>query len=260
MTYLLQDELREFNPTPPEKWVGDVLKRLGNSDDWAVQFNGIDDMRRLVKSVPKLLAPSLRKVVAAIVELADSLRSQLAKNGLRSLGELFARFGKAMNVDIDLSMVVMMKRAADTNRFIAEEAEITLIQVCRSATESFLMKSLVTSFANRQPRVRQRAVWCLAMLAQRIVLSGSSPSMSPELAAAADATTKALGDANSGVRSLARVSAYVLIGIGGSAGVSTGAAGVRLADAMLTGVDASAFDAFDLQCVQRCLGHAPFAG
>lgn len=236
--------------TSEERFVADTLRRLGALDSWSEQFAAIDDVRRLVRFAPKALVVGghLRKTVSLITALIDSLRSALAKNALRCMGELFVTFGKRMDSEIDASMPVILRRATDTNAFIAEEAECCIRDVCRIAAEAKLLPMLLGSMTHRQPRIRERTAWCLAMLTQRIrVVRGPGGSQAGEhLRSIAEAASKALGDANADVRLAAKVAAVTL--------VAASTAGVLdecllspklLAAGDIPGVDPAAFDVFD---------------
>lgn len=256
--YLALEELPPFAVPPEDRFLNDVLRRLGVADDWAVQFAALDDSRRLACHAPKLLVAGggLRKMVGLVTGLVDSLRSALAKNALRCMGELFVTFGRRLDVEIDICVPALLRRAADTNSFIAEEAECTLREVCKAATEAKLLPPLLAAAANRQPRVRQQAVWCLAMTAQRLRERGAQGR--DQLRSVAEAAGKALGDANADVRQSARLAAIVLAGAGGLLGECAG--GAKLAGALLPGVDPATFDAFDPDSAQRCAELARGAG
>jgi len=118
-------------------------------DDWSLQFGAIDDARRIARFAPRVLASSsqIRKVVGSIASLVESLRSSLAKNALRCMGELFAALGKRMDQYLDAFLPVVLKRGADTNVFISDEAEATLREVCQHASET---KALAPALAAPQ--------------------------------------------------------------------------------------------------------------
>lgn len=257
--YLTQEELPPLDVKSEERFTVDVLRRLADTDDWSVQFGAIDDVRRLTRFAPKavVVGGHLRKTASLITTLIDSLRSALAKNALRCMGELFLTFGKRMDVELDISIPVMMKRAADTNAFIAEEAEVCLRELCKAATESKLVTPFLAQEKHRQPRVRERAVWCLAMVIQRLAAKGPTGTAREQLRSIADTTAKALGDANAEVRHSARVAAVALAASGV---LGECAAGAKIDGAIPPGIDVVAFDAFDAEHMHRCAELARTAG
>lgn len=246
--YLQYEELPPFQSPPEERAVLAILARLDSSTDWAEQFGAIDDARRLVKYAPRALAnvSHLRKCVALITTLVDSLRSALAKNALRCAAELFMSFGRRMDQEVDLTVPVILRRAADTNSFIAEEAEAALREVCKVASEPKLLPVLVTSAGHRRAEIRARAVWCLAMLGQRLGARGEQR----DLRGLADAVGRALADANAEVRQAARVAVIALAASGGLALLDCPLA-AKLSAAVPPGANLSSFDAFDLGVLQR---------
>lgn len=256
MQYTDFEDLQPFDLPPSEAFGQEVLKALSADDvrsaDWAAQFQALDDARRLVRHVPKLIVADrarLKKLVALVVALADSLRSTLAKNALRCLGELFLLLGPRMDSELDGVLAALLRRAADTNAFISDEAEATLVEAMRAGTEARLMQHVQAAATHRRPELRARAAWCLAMLAQRAQVRGGV-SGQRDLRVIADAGAKALGDANADVRQAARLIAVALVAGPGLEDCSSAA---RIQAAVPTGLEASSFDAFDLEQVRRTL-------
>lgn len=258
--YLCREDLVPFSQPQEDRHVLDVLRRLGSSDEWAEQFAAINEFRRLVCHAPKALVAGgghLRKAVGSVITLIDSLRSALAKNALRCTVELFTTFGKRMDPDIEMLFPVVLRRAADTNSFIAEEAELVLKEMCKAATETKLTPLLLGLAAHRQPRVREKAVWCVAMLAQRLLARASTAGAAREqLRSIMEAVAKALGDANADVRQSARMAAMVFIAANCSL-LDEYAVGAKLTAAMVPGLDLASFDVYDLQCAESSRGVRP---
>lgn len=258
--YLEYDDLQPFDPPANEALLQEVLKGLGADADWNAQFQAIDDMRRLARHAPRLVASDrarLRKVVSLVVALADSLRSALAKNALRCIAELFAALGSRMDPDLDPVLSALLRRAADTNAFISEEADVSLREACRLAgSDARLLVPVQATLSHRRPELRARAVWCLAMLAQRLrnaaTASPGSHRTDEQLRVVAEAAAKTLTDANPDVRLAARLAALALSGAPGLEELPV-AAKLQSA-AAASGIDPQAFDAFDLDACR------PFAG
>jgi len=241
--YLSYDELTPFTSLPDEAQISKVFEHLGTSIGWAEQFKAIDDTRRLARFEPRLLASGgrLRKIVALIAQLVESLRSALAKNALRCISELFATFGPRLDHEIDLSLPAILRRAADTNSFISDEAEAALREVCRSATEAKLVAPVLAGASHRKAEIRAHAVWCVAMLVQRSLQRGEAGQR--ELRTLSDAAVKYLSDANADVRYSARMVAMVIAGRNVLLNELPGEA--KLKAAVPAGVDTASFDAFD---------------
>lgn len=247
--YLAREELAPFAAPPEERFVVDVLKRLESGADWSEQFGAIDDARRLSRFAPRLLVGcgQVKRLVSVIVGLVESLRSALAKNALRCAGELFASLGRKMDSEIELCVPAILRRAADTNAFIAEEAEAALREVCRTASEVRLLTQLLAGAAHRRAEIRARATWCLAMLAQR-QLRGRSNGKGADLRPITEAAVKAIADASADVRQSGRFIASVLVG-GGA--LEEGTAKAKLQASVFQGTDPASFDAFDPDAIRR---------
>ncbi|CAK0824966.1 unnamed protein product [Prorocentrum cordatum] len=245
--YLAHEELQPLAPAQEgEDFLSDVLRRLSASDDWSLQFGAIDDARRIARFAPRVLASSgqIRKLVGSIASLVESLRSSLAKNALRCMGELFATLGKRLDQYLDAFLPVVLKRGADTNVFISDEAEATLREVCQHASEAKVLTPALAAASNRHPKIRVQALSCLAMLAQR--LRGKVPTARHSVQAIVEATGKALVDANGDVRQLARVIATVL---STEAVLQELPSSAKLSASALPGIDPLNFDVFDVDSV-----------
>jgi len=248
--YLSWEELGPFSSNPDDRWVNDLMSRLGASTAWSEQFEAINDARRLARYAPRALESSghFKRLVGLVAALADSLRSALAKNAIRCIGEFFAPFGKRMDAEINVCLPVIFRRGVDTNVFIASEAETALCEMFRTASEPKLLSVVLASLAHRRHEIRAKAVWCLAMLAQRLGLRGPGHA---DLRVIAEATEKALGDANADVRTYARVGAIALSAACGDEFEDLPSA-AKLSAALIAGIDPAAFDAFDPDLVHQC--------
>lgn len=265
--YLTFDELTPFAQPPDERFAGEMAERLsspspaspgspGNKEvDWVAQFRAMDDFRRLMKHTPRLLIGKdggrLRKLVGCVVSMADNLRSTLAKNGLRCVAELFSAFGTTRYMDLELEncLQVAFKRSVDKNTFIAEEADITLIEIIKAANEAKLPTPLLSSAASRRPEVRAKAVRCLAMLAQRLAARGQAANR--DLKAIAELCAKALSDANADVRQSAKIVAVALDRAAADGALDDCSALAKLRAAIPAGIDVNTFDAFDMDAGAR---------
>lgn len=242
--YLRRDELQPFPSPPTQRTVGEVVARLKNKEEWSVQFAALDDLRRLAAFAPAvLLAPggSIGPVLDHALELCESPRSALARNGLRCLGELFVAAGHLLDAKLEGVIFPALRRAADTNHFIAEEADQALCEVCHAAGVGRLIGALTSAAAHKSPGIRSKAIWCLAMVAQRL---GRKSSSCREMPALMQIVTKAVADASPDVRSAASAAAIALVvGDPGLMG--------RFASALPEGIDLASFDACDRRAIMR---------
>ena len=82
----------------------------------------------------------------------DSLRSQVSKNACMSLIVLFQELNaKDTDSHIDNVIPTLLKRSTDTNQFIAQEAEKTLITIVNNCTESRVFASLQNTTLKSNP-------------------------------------------------------------------------------------------------------------
>lgn len=249
--HLRRDELRPFSSAPGQKALNEVIARLGATTDWLGQCSALDDVRRLAAFTPGVLLSS-KDAASSILELtltlADSPRSALARNALRCLAELFLGTAQAVDQRLEATLATCLRRASDTNQFISEEGDQALREICRSANLGRLICSLLAAAAHKGPGVRSKAVWGLAMVAQRL---GPKATACREAPAIVQVVTRALADGSPDVRLAASLAAAALVA--GDSGL-VGRAGGAIMSAIPDGLELATFDAFDRQAVQRFLG------
>lgn len=252
--YLRRDELQPLGK--PLEASDSVVAQLDN-EDWAVQFRALDKVRRLVCFAPGVLASSgqLQPAVERTLVHVQSLRSALAKNALRCLGELFVAYGAGLDASLHSAVANSLKRSVDTNRFIADEADQTLIEICYAASEGKLVGVLVEFSSHKIASMRAKSVWALAVVAQRLgrrkeeTVSRQASQMQHVMGKLIEAVGRTVEDANPDVRLSARIAAAALVawdlgGRGGSLPISVLAV-------VPPGLDLGSFDACDRDAMRQ---------
>jgi CLASP N terminal len=65
--------------------------------------------------------------VTQVIKIADSLRSSLSKIALITINDMFQFLKRCMEPFLESLMKILLKKGADTNSFISEEAEKALL-------------------------------------------------------------------------------------------------------------------------------------
>jgi hypothetical protein len=78
----------------------------------------------------------LHSLITAILKIADSLRSSLAKIALMTINDMFVFLKRCVEPDLDPIIKLLLKKAYDTNIFISEEAEKSLSAMANNCNES----------------------------------------------------------------------------------------------------------------------------
>lgn len=71
-------------------------------------------------------------MTTSIIKIADSLRSSLSKIALITLNDMFTFLKRCMEPYLENIMKILLKKGADTNSFISEEADKALVSMCNS--------------------------------------------------------------------------------------------------------------------------------
>lgn len=103
-----------------------------------------------------------------IVKPVDSLRSQLSKNACMALSISFCELApKDTDAHIEGVMPVLLKRATDTNNFISQEADRTLIAICNNCTETRVFTALQAQTL-KSAAYKEKICVCYTVLIERL--------------------------------------------------------------------------------------------
>jgi hypothetical protein len=203
--YIPFEELEKL-PHPSEA----LQKATFHTEVWFEQFEIINTIRKLAKHNPEVFISkvTLHGFVVNLVKWADSLRSSLSKNSLIAIKELCLSLGKVLDSEIIEVMKILLKKAADTNSFLAETADEGLTAVCKNLTELKVLNFLVIyAEQNRNPSIKAKVLTCLTILIEK---TGKNMQKFSDLGKLIQFLDESQSDASAEVRSNAK-QAYSLL-------------------------------------------------
>jgi hypothetical protein len=127
------------------------------SDDWAVQFKGLNAVRRLAAHHSEILSSGLVELSKEILGLSQNLRSSVSRNALLTFHDLFLFMKKQMDPTLDGVVPVLMKRAVETNAFICETADSALSNMVQNVGAKSAMVTLLRAAKSKQAHFRAKA-------------------------------------------------------------------------------------------------------
>eukprot|EP00923_Selenidium_pygospionis_P015845 GHVN01027674.1.p1 GENE.GHVN01027674.1~~GHVN01027674.1.p1 ORF type:complete len:740 (-),score=184.01 GHVN01027674.1:135-2135(-) len=175
--YLSEEELEPLPTTPSDRDLHKIAALLG-SDDWKVQFETLDTVRRIAQFHPHCITTAtFTEIARAVIKNVDSLRSSIAKNALMCVHDVWFYFSdnealkRSQELMISDCVSLVIKRAADiSNTFISEEADKTLDCLCIRGSYngiiSFLNRDVIAHSKNGTRKAK--AARCYAVLARRL--------------------------------------------------------------------------------------------
>ena len=108
------------------------------TDDWQKQFEASNTLRRFLQFHVSFLCNSmqfnLHTVTQDVLRMAESLRSNLSKNGLITLTEMAQVLKKQLDSEAEMIIAKLIKKGSDANSFYQRRGEESL---CRSVSECF---------------------------------------------------------------------------------------------------------------------------
>mgnify|MGYP001398926462 CR=1 FL=1 len=139
------------------------------SDDWQKQFEASNNLRRLLQFHCSYLVNSamfnLHSTTQDILRMVESLRSNLAKNGLITLTEMCGVLKKQMDSEADMIFAKLIKKGSDANSFISEEVKRALIAVSQNCSDTKIIPILLSMFQQKAiPAKINIALCCEAVI------------------------------------------------------------------------------------------------
>ena len=181
-----------------------LQKTRFHSETWYEQFEIVNNIRRLAKHNPEVFISkvTLHSIIVNLVKWADSLRSGLSKNALIAICELALSLGKILDGEVPDLMKILLKKAADTNNFLADTALEGLRAVCANLTEGKVTSYLlIISEQQKSPLIKSKIFYCFNLILDKSLQNLSKIS---DLGKLIQYINENLTDANPEVRSLAK--------------------------------------------------------
>lgn len=136
------------------------------SDDWTTEIKGLEVFVSLARDKPEILRADIKHVIRLLIIQLKNLRSQVCRTAAQATGELFFHLGRAMEVDLEKVVAILLQRAADTNKFIRESCSEALDVMVETVTLFKALETVVEGGANHKSVVIRSTV---ARLMDKIV-------------------------------------------------------------------------------------------
>jgi hypothetical protein len=97
--------------------------------------------------------------------MVENLRSVVSKEGLITVREVMEQLPRPfIEQEIDAMTQVLIKKSADSNAFMADEADKTLISMCNNITEQKMFSSLSPYAGNKAAPIRAQVCKCYSAM------------------------------------------------------------------------------------------------
>jgi hypothetical protein len=146
--------------TNPSKDIKAALKGFGEKH-WEAQFNASSTVRRALRHhQSEITTSTLNSIMEKLSLASDSLRSQVAKNALLALTDLFSyrpylQNGQIGDAEITQSYSKLLKKAADTNQFLSIEASAALSNLVANTPYAKSIQQLNTFYEEKSVNMRK---------------------------------------------------------------------------------------------------------
>lgn len=157
------DELTPLNA--PKAAIQGAMTQMAASD-WVDQRQGVDMLRRIVKFHPEVILDNTRDIWPLLIPLVDNLRSYLARLAIRCLNEMFESIGPDMGPAVKLIAPMLLKKFAESNAFIKDEADQAIVSMIEHAPPTKTLDALLNVSADKAAVVRAQVAECLSIFVQ----------------------------------------------------------------------------------------------
>lgn len=164
-------ERHELEPLPDaDRQFKALFATMKESADWHQQFEAVNTLRRLVENHEELVtksgSSSIHLLVLELLRMVESLRSSVSKNAMIALGELTAKARRALDPDIEAITDRLLRKVADANTFISEEARRALITLATHLSENKVLQVVAQHRDSKTVPVKEALIAMLAAMIQ----------------------------------------------------------------------------------------------
>jgi len=145
-----------------------VLRGL-DTEEWPAIFHTLNTVRQLSLHHQNLVLgtskTTLHGIFQSVLRHADNLRSQVSKNAILTIADMYVGFGKGLDGEVFGAIGLLTKKCADSaTTFVGATAEFSICQVIEHATPSRVLAGLLNCTDNRNPTLRARVSGFLQLL------------------------------------------------------------------------------------------------
>eukprot|EP00756_Hemistasia_phaeocysticola_P002180 Hpha_TRINITY_DN11501_c0_g1::TRINITY_DN11501_c0_g1_i1::g.32456::m.32456 len=193
----------------PERVLPDALEGA-KGQDWRIHFEALANIRAIAVYSPQVIQSNLQQVGTSLVKSVNNLRSAISKHGIVAIIDLVTHLQRRVDpflgepVGIVTSLV---RKAAEPNHFLAEEAERALLAVVAQCSPHRVVSALVPLLGHKSEKYRAKAGKILHALICRL---GSTLYEMRDAGVVLQHLHRLLGDSNFEVRHWSRLACSVL--------------------------------------------------
>lgn len=133
------------------------------SDDWQKQFEASNTLRRFLQFHSSFLTSSpsfnLHSTTQDILRMVESLRSNLAKNGLITLTEMCGALKKQMDSEAEMVVAKLIKKCSDANSFINEEVKKAFVSLSQNCSDTKIIPILSSILQQKATAPKINIAW-----------------------------------------------------------------------------------------------------
>ncbi|KAJ4459696.1 hypothetical protein PAPYR_4456 [Paratrimastix pyriformis] len=140
----------------PEAELKAALEKQGKDTHWQVLSNSTDMVRYLTANYREVVLANSAAVVSFVHGVVENLRSNLSKNALSCLAELYTALGRALDPHIEASLQILVRKMGEASRFIEAEADGVMAALVVNATTAKVLARMLPYISHKSAVVRAK--------------------------------------------------------------------------------------------------------
>jgi len=144
---------------------------MQKKNNWEKQFKAWNTIKDFSSEHPKFFTPTdsyYSEIMKELSNLCNSLRTQLSRNALATFAIVFENLGKKSDSILDNVIPMLLKKAADTNAFIAEEAEKALVKAWENCSETKLVSAALSLSNTKTNGVKEKILVAINTIIEKL--------------------------------------------------------------------------------------------
>ncbi len=168
MDYL---NFEDINPSSnPKMELSEVLRGL-DKQTWPGIFHQLTSVRRLALHHGHMLEPHVHTIILGVTNQAANLRSQVSKNALLCLGDMWKGMGRVLDPELQVVTPVIIKKSADKVEFIREAAELAVKDIIAGGSDSRVIAAFLMCMGPGTPGLKSSPLRAKIAAALRMCLA-----------------------------------------------------------------------------------------
>ena len=133
----------------------DAVQLIRANAEWNEISGALLTVQKVIKMRPDLILESLHDITLSLIGQVHNLRSSVAKIAIACFNDMFIKFKKLMDTDLDLTANAILKKIGESG-FLVDEAIKCLSSMIENVTNTRVIQVLINNSDHKNAAIRLR--------------------------------------------------------------------------------------------------------